>query len=77
MIFSKALEEVSRKGSYIKRTGWNGPDQNVFLIDDAVFNEEDIELEPFLAIKNQQGKYVPWSASQGDLLADDWILCDN
>lgn len=69
MDFSDALRLI-KKGSKMSRQGWNGPHQCVFILTDM--NDRDIQIEDFIVIKNVQDKYVPWLASQGDLLAEDW-----
>ena len=69
--FSEALTAVKAMKT-ITRAGWNGRGQFVFLIPG---NEvEGQTLLPYLALSNVQGEIVPWLASQGDLLADDWIV---
>lgn len=71
MPFSQALEAVKAMKT-ITRQGWNGRGQFVFLIPG---NEvEGQKLLPYLALSNVQGEIVPWLASQGDLLADDWVV---
>lgn len=88
--FSKALEMIN-EGYNVRRKGWNGANQFVFHVNDASFNIcidtendepsdepkfESHKLEPFLVLKNAQGKYVPWIPSQGDLDAEDWELVE-
>ena len=69
--FSEALTAVKDMKT-ITREGWNGRGQFVFLIPG---NEvEGQKLLPYLALSNVQGEIVPWLASQGDLLADDWVV---
>ena len=33
---------------------------------------EEKRFPPFLAIHTEQGEEIPWLASQGDLMANDW-----
>lgn len=69
MIFGTALEEV-KTGKHIRRTGWNGPGQYVWMQSFPGF-------EPVFVIRNAQGKQQPgWLPSMGDLRADDWETCD-
>jgi hypothetical protein len=85
--FSWALRQV-KAGMKIKREGWNGKEQFVVFQkgypEGIAINANTSEafglpqgtilkFDPYLAIKNQQGSVVPWLASQGDLLATDWI----
>lgn len=87
MDFSAALA-ACKAGSKITRTGWNGPGQWVVcspgfaITGDRVFSEAIKEhigsghavFAPYLVLHNAQGVFVPWLASQGDLLAEDWEL---
>jgi hypothetical protein len=36
--------------------------------------EEDMELLPWIGMKTADGKFVPWLASQTDILACDWKI---
>lgn len=31
-----------------------------------------VHMEPFIMMRTADGKFIPWLASQTDLLADDW-----
>lgn len=63
--------ELAKAGSRIRRTGWNGPGQYVWL-------ERGFEgFQPVNIIRNAQGQLQPgWLPSMGDLMADDWETCD-
>lgn len=69
--FSEALA-AAKDMKTITRQGWNGRGQFVFLIPGNTV--EGQTLLPYLALSNVQGEIVPWAPSQGDLLADDWIV---
>ena len=71
--FSEALTAVKDMKT-ITRQGWNGKGPFVFLIPGNTV--EGLTLLPYLALSNVQGEIVPWLASQGDLLADDWQIED-
>ena len=85
MDFSAALT-ACRAGAKITRSGWNGAGQWVALSPgfelkaDRIFSapiKQSVgtgtgQFAPYLMIRNAQGAFVPWLASQGDLLADDW-----
>ena len=86
MDFSDALANCKR-GLKITRLGWNGPDQFVVLQagypDGIAINANTAEatglpegtvckFAPYLLMRNAQDVFVPWQASQGDLLAEDW-----
>lgn len=68
MDFSKALQAL-KQGKRIAREGWNGRNQYVYLL--ALMGM----YEPCVVLHNAQGKDQPgWVCSQGDLLADDWVI---
>jgi hypothetical protein len=88
MDFSEALK-FCKNGHKISREGWNGPGQFVVLqkgypdgipinanTAEATGIPEGTEMKfaPYLMMLNAQGIFVPWLASQGDLLANDWVL---
>ena len=87
MNFSEALEDV-KKGYAITRRGWNGANQFVVFQkgypDGIAINKNTsealgiaegtiVKFQPYLMMKNAQDMCVPWLASQGDLLAEDWL----
>ena len=87
MTFSEALELI-KNGHRLKRAGWNSQDQFVFLVPGSRFTVNrppllgiypegtEVEYHAHIDMKNAQGVVVPWLASQGDLLADDWVLVE-
>lgn len=68
MCFSHALLRI-KEGKRLCRSGWNGKDQWVEI---QRPDENSKMTEPYIYIKNQQGGIVPWLASQGDMMAEDW-----
>ena len=84
MDFSKALLEI-KAGKKLARSGWNGVGQFVFLVPGSRFTVNrppllgiypegtEIDYCPHIDIRNAQGQIVPWLASQGDLMATDWV----
>lgn len=58
-----------RAGGRVTRTGWNGPDQWIAL---QVPDENSKMRKPYLYISPVDGEFVPWLASQTDILAEDW-----
>lgn len=68
MTFSSALEML-KTGERMTREGWNGPRQFVGLQRPDDGSKMDL---PYLYIFTVRGEYVPWVASQTDLLAEDW-----
>lgn len=86
MDWSDALRHVKR-GKAVKRRGWNGKDQFIFLQGvqefsvkqgNALSNVQPIgsmaATVPHIAIRAQDGTLVPWQCSQADQLADDWDI---
>lgn len=87
MDFGEALACV-KDGEKIAREGWNGKGMWVVLSPgfvigpERVFSEsirdelrargEDGTFRPYLMMCTVDGEFVPWVASQTDLLADDW-----
>jgi len=83
MDFSDALFEI-KEGNRMTREGWNGADQFIFLVPGSTFTVDRppllgiypegtvINYLPHIDIRNAQGTIVPWLASQGDLMAEDW-----
>ena len=76
--FSVALKVV-KAGKRIQRSGWNGkgmwvqyhPAQNLCQYDGTM-----ISVREYLMMRTAQGDYVPWLASQTDILATDWMVLD-
>lgn len=67
--FSQILRDL-KNGAKVRRIGWNGAGQYVYL---ERFADFDVSFEPCFVIHNAQGKFQPgWLASIGDLMADDW-----
>jgi hypothetical protein len=65
-----------RTGCKIRRDGWNGKRMWIAL---QIPDEHSKMGEPYIYIRNAQGKFVPWNPSQSDMLAEDWtevFVCD-
>lgn len=74
MSFSLALESI-RLGRMVSRQGWNGKDMWLKLIRPENYNTNPgtgISLLPWIGMKTADNKFVPWLASQTDMLSDDW-----
>ena len=88
MNFSEALFNL-KNGRRVAREGWNG--KGMWLVFQPHFmgivrmvGETRIRLRepikmfrPYILMKTAQDDFVPWLASQTDLLADDWIVGEN
>lgn len=80
MNFSQAFDLVKTGTTSIRRAGWNGPGQHVYLEDslgftigDGVFKGHKRVYKPVLVLFNSQQEHQPgWLPSMGDLMAEDW-----
>lgn len=80
MNFGKALENL-KAGVKVQRSGWNGKGMFLKLIDRGDYSvltsiKEDIVygLLPWIGMKTADDCFVPWLASQTDVLAEDWDI---
>ncbi len=89
--FSIALSRL-KKNIRVTRAGWNGngmwvtlqkgypegvPANKQTALAIGVAEDTLIKFRPYLLMKTVDGSFVPWLASQSDLLADDWIVATN
>lgn len=69
-----------KAGRRVQRAGWNGKGMWLELIKqyqlqlDATYLQGEFKLHPFIVMKTADNQFVPWLASQTDLLAADWEL---
>lgn len=80
--------EAMKKGFKVFRSGWNGRDMWVSLVTTGSYRADtntifpnydkacEFELSPWIGIKTADHEYVPWLASQTEILADDWVIDD-
>lgn len=59
-----------KQGARVSRAGWNGPGQWLKL--QPVESGWKMTL-PYIFIRTVGGDFVPWVASQTDMLAEDWM----
>lgn len=83
MDFGQALTAL-RDGWKVYRKGWNGKEMFLFLVPGSTFKVNrlpllgiypegtEINYCPHIDLKTADGKVVPWTASQTDILAYDW-----
>jgi acyl CoA:acetate/3-ketoacid CoA transferase alpha subunit len=76
MNFADAVNSL-HDGKTVARKGWNGKgmwlvkaDRGTFEIDGKVGGN----LIPFIVMKTADNKFVPWLASQSDVLSNDWEI---
>ena len=83
--FSEAIKFVKR-GMKVRRAGWNGRDQHIELAIDIRYYSatdaqprnayhEDIGSKA-IVFCGTRGEQIGWLASQADMLAEDWMLCE-
>jgi hypothetical protein len=82
--FGEALAKL-KAGAKVARQGWNGKGMFLFLVPGSQFEVNRppllgiypegtvINYQPHIDMKTAQDTVVPWLASQGDVLADDWV----
>ena len=83
MTFGTALE-LLKKGYKVARSGWNGrgmfllyiPSEKWGVIDKIALGIPEGNLLPWIGMKAADGKFVPWLASQTDMLAEDWVIIE-
>lgn len=68
--FSRALQLI-KEGAKLSRAGWNGRGMWIGLRRP----DHNSEMSSgYLFISIVGGELVPWVASHGDLLAEDWFI---
>ena len=85
MDFSCALSTL-KQGNRIFRKGWHGkgmwltimwPDRSVkYLMHEEGADKHPVSILPAIYLRTPEMEYVPWVASQTDLLADDWVVVE-
>lgn len=84
MSFGLAVEAM-KKGQRVARAGWNGKGMWLALIPGDMWGiggaapydlpgGAHIDHAPFIGMRTADCKFVPWLASQTDMLADDWCI---
>lgn len=66
-----------KQGKKVCRRGWNGKNMFLVLIGALNYNVDNSHVKDFLGqafigMKTAQDMFVPWLASQSDMLAEDW-----
>ena len=84
MSFSYALMAL-KDGRCVARTGWNGKDMYLYLVSESTFVVDrpplnvlldegtTVNYRAHIDMRAADGTFVPWLASQSDLLEDDWV----
>lgn len=83
--FAEALNLV-KSGTLMSREGWNGKGMYIFLVPGSTFEVSRapllgifplgtvINYRPHIDMKYADGTVGVWSASAGDLMANDWVI---
>ena len=79
--FGEAIKYLKR-GLKVCRQGWNGKGMYLAHVNsyqykvDGEVHKDSLFLSPWIGMKTADGKFVPWLASQTDMLAEDWMFVD-
>lgn len=81
--FSDAIKYLKR-GLKVARKGWNGKGMYLRYVEpytDKAYKVTECEpidgtLLPYIAMKTADNGFVPWLASQTDMLSEDWVFVD-
>ncbi len=85
MTFGQAIEAM-KAGYRVARAGWNGKGMWISIVGEnnyIIYTTSHVDwqdptegeckgLLPWIGMKTADNKFVPWLASQTDMLADDW-----
>ncbi len=66
MNFGQAIEALKR-GKHVARAGWNGKGMGLTL--SPVFGDRREHID----LLDAERRIVPWTPSQTDVLAEDWV----
>ena len=70
--FGHALD-ILKAGGKVRRAGWNG--KGMWLGLQKPFTGSEMTL-PYIYMSTADGKFVPWLASQTDMLSTDWEVLE-
>lgn len=88
MTFGLAIEAL-KKGKRVARTGWNSKGMWLILVAYSCSDTPEdhphyhhhgvasVEGLPWVGMKTADNKFVPWIASQTDMLAEDWMIAES
>ncbi len=77
--FGEALNAM-RRGYKVARVGWNGKGMWLLLVPEYDWTVApssgpiNAHRLPWIGMKTADGGFVPWLASQTDVLANDWLV---
>lgn len=71
--FSEALLHLEH-GQRIARKGWNGSNMYLEFVNESNKTFKQYPILSWIGLKTNQNNFIPWTASQSDILAKDWII---
>ena len=77
--FGQAIR-LLKQGARMQRRGWNGKGMYLVYVPSTITtladlnNGQPIETMPWIGMKTADDRFVPWLASQSDVLSEDWCL---
>ena len=80
LTFGDALHML-KLGKRVARSGWNGKGMWLKLVpadlaDKIAFEYAALNALPWIGMKTADEKFVPWLASQTDVLAEEWMVIE-
>ena len=78
MTFGQAIEAM-KAGKKVARSGWNGKNMYIYIVEkftDVSVDRPTVVYDSYIMMRTAQGSYVPWLASQTDVLAEDWVIVE-
>lgn len=87
MDFGQAIKAL-KDGKRVSRAGWNGKGMWLLLVKAYPWGEfegkqflfdsisEATDFLPWVGMKTADHKFVPWLASQTDILSEDWGIIE-
>ena len=74
--------ELLKSGFKVARKGWNGKGMYISYVAAEEWassvlerpSSHDLKPIPWIGMKTVDDTYVPWLASQTDILAEDWVI---
>lgn len=82
--FGQAIQAL-KNGKKVAREGWNGKGMWLSLVQAGQWqvaeevpgmDNPNLLTLPWIGMKTADNHFVPWLASQTDILAEDWIILD-
>lgn len=68
MNFGEAIAKL-KAGGRVQRSGWNGKGMWLNL---QVPDAHSKMRQPYIYLRTTDDSFVPWTASQSDMLGEDW-----